>query len=112
MTLQQLRLFTTVAQLENMSRAAELLHMSQSALSKNIAKLEEEIGAPLFSRSGKKIELNAAGVSFLQCCNQLLRSFDSTDVPVIWAQCPDEAGLGLAVANRLKKAAGFHVIEV
>ena len=30
----------------------------------------------------------------------------------IYAQCPDPAGLGLAVSNRLKKAAGFHVIEV
>ena len=41
-----------------------------------------------------------------------LRAFDETDVTEIWAQCPDDAGLGLAVANRLKKAAGFHVINV
>ena len=40
-----------------------------------------------------------------------LRTFDDTDVPEIFAQCPDESGLGLAVSNRLKKAAGFHVIE-
>ena len=76
MTLQQLRSFTTVAQLENMSRAAELLHMSQSSLSKNIARLEAEIGVPLFSRSGKKVELNAAGAVFLDCCNQVLRTLD------------------------------------
>ena len=37
-----------------------------------------------------------------------LRTFDETKVPAIWAQCPDSAGLGLAVGNRLKKAAGFH----
>lgn len=41
-----------------------------------------------------------------------LRSFDHTDVPAIWAQCPDTQGIGLAVANRLNKAAGFHIIEV
>ena len=40
-----------------------------------------------------------------------LRTFDDTNVPEIFAQCPDEGGLGLAVSNRLKKAAGFHVIE-
>ncbi len=40
-----------------------------------------------------------------------LRTFDETDVAEIFAQCPDESGLGLAVSNRLKKAAGFHVIE-
>lgn len=41
-----------------------------------------------------------------------LRAFDATDVTEIFAQCPDTKGLGLAVTNRLKKAAGFHVVEV
>ena len=41
-----------------------------------------------------------------------LRAFDDTDVSAIWAQCPDDAGIGLAVANRLSKAAGFHIINV
>lgn len=41
-----------------------------------------------------------------------LRTFDQTAVTAIFAQCPDEEGLGLAIANRLKKAAGFHVVEV
>ena len=40
-----------------------------------------------------------------------LRTFDGTDVTEIFAQCPDDTGLGLAVANRLKKAAGFHLID-
>ena len=39
-----------------------------------------------------------------------LRAFDSTDVPQIYAQCPDSQGLGLAISNRLKKAAGFKTI--
>jgi L-threonylcarbamoyladenylate synthase len=38
-----------------------------------------------------------------------LRAFDETNVGRIYAQCPDESGLGLAVSNRLKKAAGFCV---
>ena len=40
-----------------------------------------------------------------------LRYFDGTQVAHIWAQCPDSAGLGLAVSNRLNKAAGFHIVE-
>ena len=40
-----------------------------------------------------------------------LRTFDNSDVTEILAQCPDSRGLGLAVGNRLKKAAGFHVVE-
>lgn len=39
-----------------------------------------------------------------------LRAFDETEVTAIYAQCPDPKGLGLAVGNRLKKAAGFRVI--
>lgn len=42
----------------------------------------------------------------------VLRSFDSTTVTEIFAQCPDRTGLGFAVVNRLQKAAGFHVVEV
>ncbi|MCI2056536.1 MAG: threonylcarbamoyl-AMP synthase [Oscillibacter sp.] len=40
-----------------------------------------------------------------------LRTFDESSVTEIFAQCPDNRGLGLAINNRLKKAAGFHVID-
>ena len=40
-----------------------------------------------------------------------LRAFDDTPVKAIWAQCPEAAGIGLAVANRLNKAAGFHIVQ-
>ena len=41
-----------------------------------------------------------------------LRAFDDADVQRIWAQCPSEEGLGLAIANRIKKAAGFAVVQL
>ncbi len=41
-----------------------------------------------------------------------LRAFDHTPAQAIWAQCPDPSGLGLAIANRLNKAAGFHIIQI
>ncbi len=41
-----------------------------------------------------------------------LRYFDSTHVTEIYAQCPDSTGLGLAIGNRIKKAAGFHTILI
>ncbi len=41
---------------------------------------------------------------------EVLRSFDKTDVTRIWAQCPGEDGLDLAVSNRIKKASGYHLI--
>ncbi len=43
---------------------------------------------------------------------EALRAFDDTGVTAIWAQCPSKEGLGLAIANRLNKAAGFHIISL
>lgn len=41
-----------------------------------------------------------------------LRAFDGTNVTEIWAQSPDESGIGLAVTNRLNKAAGFQIVDL
>lgn len=41
-----------------------------------------------------------------------LRRFDDTDCTEIFAQCPPASGIGLAVSNRIKKAAGFHIIDL
>ena len=43
---------------------------------------------------------------------EALRAFDRLDVTEIWAQSPGDAGIGLAVTNRLNKAAGFRIIEL
>lgn len=68
--------------------------------------------APLFPRSVVRTLGSAADkAEQARRVFDALRSFDDTDVTVIYAQCPDDAGLGLAVGNRLKKAAGFHTID-
>ena len=76
MRIAQLRYFVTIAQLENVSQASELLHLSQSSLSKNLATLEEELGTPLFYRNGRKLTLNAAGARFLEFSTTVLRELD------------------------------------
>ena len=43
---------------------------------------------------------------------EALRAFDHLEVTDIWAQSPADTGIGLAVTNRLNKAAGFHIIEL
>jgi len=77
MDFHQLQYFNTVASFENMSKAAEVLHISQPSLSKYISKLEDEVGQPLFDRNGKKITLNAAGQAFLQYSVDALKVLDS-----------------------------------
>ena len=71
MELQQFIHFQRAAQLNNMSRAAKELHITQPALSKSIAGLEEELGVQLFDRKGKKITLNENGKEILTHINRI-----------------------------------------
>lgn len=57
----QLQYFKTVADAKNITRAADTLFITQSALSKAISRLEKSIGAPLFNRMATGVELNENG---------------------------------------------------
>lgn len=65
MTLEQLRVFVAVAERQHVTRAAEALHLAQSAASNAIAALEGQFGTRLFHRVGRGIELTEAGRTFL-----------------------------------------------
>lgn len=66
MELLQLKYFQTVARLEHMTKAAEELRIAQPSLSKTIARLEKDVGVPLFDRQGRTITLNSFGKVFLK----------------------------------------------
>ena len=68
----QLRYFAKVADLENVTRAAEACHVSQPSLSQQIAKLERELGQPLFERLGRGVRLTEAGKMFKRYSDQIL----------------------------------------
>jgi DNA-binding transcriptional LysR family regulator len=65
MTLDQLRIFVAVAEQEHLTRAANALALSQSAVSSSIAALEDRYDVKLFDRIGRNIALTAAGRVFL-----------------------------------------------
>lgn len=65
MTLEQLRIFVAVAERQHMTRAAEALHLTQSAVSAAIAALEARHDVRLFHRVGRGIELTEAGDALL-----------------------------------------------
>lgn len=65
MTLEQLRIFIAVAERQHLTRAAEALHLTQSAVSSAIASLEARYGVKLFDRIGRGIVLSEAGRLFL-----------------------------------------------
>lgn len=76
MELQQLTYFRTLAHMQHVTRAAESLSLSQPALSRSIARLEEELGVPLFERQGRSITLNRYGQLFLKRVDRILKEFE------------------------------------
>lgn len=73
MELRQLRYFVAIAERGSFSKAAERVFVAQSALSHQIAQLEDEVGTALFHRSRRGIELTDAGQRFLPHAVAILR---------------------------------------
>ena len=65
MDFHHLKYFTEVAHRKSFSKAARHLHISQSAISRTIKALEDELGVVLFLRNAKAVELTDAGAIFL-----------------------------------------------
>lgn len=76
MDLLSLRYFQVVARHEHISRAAEELRIAQPSLSRTIARLEADLGVPLFDRHGRRIHLNRFGVAFLRRVDRALAELD------------------------------------
>ncbi|EHY87716.1 transcriptional regulator [Saccharomonospora azurea NA-128] len=72
--LQQLRYVLAVAETKSFTRAAERCLVVQSALSHQIARLERELGARLFDRTSRRVQLTAAGEAFLPAARQCLEA--------------------------------------
>lgn len=82
MELRQLRYFTAIAKHGTFSKAAEQVFVAQSALSHQLAQLEEELGARLFHRSRRGVELTEAGRVFLAHATAILRQVDDAKASV------------------------------
>ncbi|MCS5717100.1 LysR substrate-binding domain-containing protein [Herbiconiux sp. CPCC 205763] len=77
MNLEQLRSFVEVARVGNFTHAAELLHLAQPSLSRQIASLEQDLGAELFHRARSGSTLTTAGESLLPLARRMLADADS-----------------------------------
>ncbi len=96
-----LKAFVAVAESGSFSRAAERLFMTQPAVSKRIASLEENLGTPLFDRLGKHIKLTEAGEKFLVSTRRILSDIDTSREEVL--------SLSSEVGGRLRLATSHHV---
>src|SRR5688572_1604177 len=103
MDLREIRTFVAVASLGTVSKAAETLHITQPALSRQIANLEDELGLKLFDRAGRRLLLTSEGSQLLQQCRGLL-SYSS-------ALREQANALKRGDAGMLRVAASPHLIE-
>ncbi|MFJ7972584.1 LysR family transcriptional regulator [Psychrobacillus sp. NPDC096389] len=76
MEIRQLRYFIEVAEREHISEAAIHLHVAQSAVSRQIANLEDELGVELFERVGRNVKLTPIGKIFLEHSISALQAID------------------------------------
>ncbi len=75
--LADLRAFLAVADLSSFRAASDLLHLSQSALSRRVDKLEEALGVQLFTRTTRKVELTAVGRIFVHRARNVMNELES-----------------------------------
>ena len=78
MELRVLRYFLAVAREENISAAAEYLHLTQPTLSRQLMDLEEELGKKLFIRGNRKITLTDDGVLFRKRAGEIIELVEKT----------------------------------
>jgi DNA-binding transcriptional LysR family regulator len=83
MTLDQLRIFIAVAEREHISRAAEYLNLTQSAVSGAIQALERRHQVSLFNRIGRRIEISQNGKMFLEEARAVLRSAQDAELALL-----------------------------
>lgn len=77
MELYQLKSFAAVAREKNLTRAARVIHISQSALSTQIKALEDELGVALFKRTSRGMELTVKGTELLKLAETTLNAADN-----------------------------------
>lgn len=101
MDTQNLRAFISVSEAGSFSEAAQKLHLTQPAISKRIAQLEEQLGAALFDRIGRKVSLTEAGRALLPHAQAVELELQAAERSV--------RDLDGAVAGQLRLATSHHI---
>ncbi|MFK2826141.1 LysR family transcriptional regulator [Bacillus sp. B190/17] len=101
MELRQIKYFMEVAKEEHVTEAAYRLHVAQSAVSRQIAKLEDELGVELFSREGRNVKLTHAGRIFLQHIELAMAEIDRAVAAVDSYLNPETGKIRLGFPNSL-----------
>ncbi len=100
MDLYHLKTFFTLAKIQNFTKAAEHLFITQSAVSHAIKKLEASIETPLIDRKGKRLTLTPAGKSLYRSCEKIFYEIEKADQDI--ARCKEEKILSIRVGGTVE----------
>lgn len=101
MEFRQLKYFIEVAKREHVTQASEALHVAQSAVSRQIALLEEELGISLFTRKGRNVKLTQMGRVFLSFAERSLNEIDLAKQQIEEHQNPEKGLIKLGFSSGL-----------
>lgn len=83
MEIRVLRYFLTVVREESITKASEVLHITQPTLSRQLSQLEEELGVTLFQRGARKINLTNEGILLRRRAEEILQLVDKTEKELV-----------------------------
>lgn len=109
MNLDELRWFVVLAETEHVTEAATLLGISQPTLSRALGRLEEQVGAPLFDRTHRRLTLNAYGRIVLEHARRATADLDAAVARIAALRDPDTGTVRLAF---LHSVASWYVPEL
>ncbi|UVI31945.1 LysR family transcriptional regulator [Paenibacillus spongiae] len=101
MELRQLYYFVKVAKKEHVTQAAEELHVAQSAVSRQIHQLEEELGAKLFLQKGRNLQLTPVGQLFMKRAEVILTDLERAVMEVHEFLDPEKGEIRLGFPHSL-----------
>ena len=111
-TLQQLKYFRELARNEHLTRTAEKLYITQTTLSNTIKNLENQLGAQLFDRVGRTIQLNEAGKIYLAYVNDALQALENAQAALEDHKKGKQQSISVATVNSklwTQQIHGFHM---
>ncbi|TDL30823.1 LysR family transcriptional regulator [Jeotgalibacillus sp. S-D1] len=97
----QFEYFKTLARIQHVTKASQILSISQPALSRSIARFEEEIGVPLFEREGRSIRLNHYGEIMVKRVESMMKEFEAGKQEIQDLLMPDQGVVSLGFLHTL-----------
>lgn len=101
MELKQLRYFIEVAEREHFSEAAVVLHVAQSAISRQISNLENELGVELFEREGRNVKLLPIGKVLLEHAKEVMNVLDRAKKQIYEFTDPERGSIRIGFPTSL-----------